>query len=384
MTSFAHIALDQIKTDCRFYSGYKPCHKNDGCPECPHYDPRGAEILIIKLGAMGDALRSKCLLTGLKRTYPQSWITWLTASGSEPIVRDPLVNEVRAFTPAGLLALEGRRFDVLICLDKDAEALALSRKLSASRKLGYAPTDHNRVTVWNEGSMHALRLGLSDELKYHQNTLTHQQILYDMVELEYQNDEYNLTISNTARTSAEKRLAAIGIPRDKPIIGVNTGCGPVFATKAWTVEGFSALIESLGRRGDMRLLLLGGPREASLHAELMSRAGELADQTVFDSGTDNSLEVFFALVENTNVVLSSDSLAMHVGIALNKQVVAFFGPTCHQEVDLFGRGEKLITDYGCSPCYLKECDVRPSCMQALTAQSVEAAVLRSFAAMTCS
>ncbi|MCB2155734.1 glycosyltransferase family 9 protein [bacterium] len=376
MTSFANIDPQQIKEDCRFYSGYKPCGKSDGCPDCAEYQPRGTEILIIKLGAMGDALRTKCLLPGLKRLHPQSWITWLTAPGTEPIVRDPLVDEVRALTPGGVLALEGRCFDLLLCLDKDAEAVALSRKIEATRKLGYAPTAGNQATVWNDGATYALRLGLSDDLKYRQNELTHPKILYGMAEMEYQGDEYGLEVSPAAREAAECILERGGVPKGARLIGLNTGCGPVFETKAWTQEGYAELIQRLSAQPELCMILLGGPREQELHRDLMHRAGDLAGARVFDSGNFNSLEVFFALVDECAALLSADSLAMHVGIALKKQLVAFFGPTCHQEVDLFGRGEMIVTDFQCSPCYLKRCNVRPSCMQSMDAADVEAAILR--------
>lgn len=377
MTSFSEITPEEIREDCRYYSGYKPCGKHDGCPECPEYAPRGTEILVIKLGAMGDVLRTKCLLPGLKRAHPQSWITWLTAPGSEPIVRDPLVDEVRTLTPEGLLALEGRSFGLLLCLDKEAPALALARQLSAERKLGYAPTPFNTLTVYNEGAHHALRMGLSDELKFYRNTLTHQEVLYRMAELEYRGDEYRLTVSPAAHERAAAQLAGIGIDGAQPVVGLNTGCGPVFQTKQYPPEHFAELARRLIRGTDATVLLLGGPREKPLHDRIRELVGTESAGRLLDAGTENPLEDFFGIVARTDVVVTADSLGMHVAIALQREVVAFFGPTCHQEVDLFERGEKLVTDYDCSPCYLKQCDVRPSCMQAMTADEVEPAIRRA-------
>lgn len=334
--------------------------------------------MIIKLGAMGDALRSKCLLSGLKKKFPESWITWLTQKGTESIVRDPLVNEIRIMDAEGILALEGRTFDHLICLDKDPSAISLSKKLNALKRYGYAPTKYNTVTVWNEGSHHALRLGLSDDLKYYQNTKTHQQILYDVAELDYQGQEYELTVSPDDLQNAESIFKRIGLNHQgNKIVGLNTGCGPVFETKAWTREGFSKTARALAQMDGVKVLLLGGPREREINQAILSDVQSLVGTEVFDGGTDNSLTTFFGLVNFCDALVSTDSLAMHVGIALKKEVVAFFGPTCEQEIDLFGRGEKLVTDYNCSPCYLKRCDVRPSCMQALKSETVVAAVQRS-------
>ncbi len=373
--TFATIGLHEIKLDCRHYTGYRPCRKHDGCPECPHYTPRGGQILLIKLGAMGDVLRTKSVLPALKRAHPESWIVWLTEPGSEAIVRDPLVDEIRTFTPAGIAAIEGRRYVRLACLDKDPHALALSARLDADLRQGFAPTPYNTVTVWNEGAMDALRLGLSDEFKFRINRKTAPHIVHDMLGLEFCNDRFRLQVPQEARRAARDILESLEVPPRRPIVGLNTGCGPVFATKGWTTEGMIDFIRLMAGEG-VSVLLLGGPREEPLHREIMSACPDRAGAELFDSGNRNSLETFFALVEACDAVVTSDSRAMHVATALDRGVVAFFGPTCEQEVDLFGLGEKIVTDFPCSPCYLRSCDKSPTCMQALAGATVAAAVRR--------
>ena len=382
MTSFAHIRQNEIKFDCRFYTGYKPCGKYHGCPDCPHYEPRGEQILVIKLGAMGDVLRTKAILPALKAEHPDSWVVWLTDRGSECLVRDPSVDEILSFTPQGIEALDGRHFARLICLDKDKHALALSRRLSADRKQGFAPTVYNTVTVWNEASMYALRLGLSDPLKFYENEKSVPEIVSEMCELSYNGQPYRLEIDGKAETKAAQRWREIteGKAAGKTVVGLNTGCGPVFATKGWTEGNMAEFVRMAGERDDFALVLLGGPRERDLHSALMESAGDLADERIFDAGTDNPLEVFFGLVNRCDVVLSADSLGMHIAIALGKPVVAWFGPTCHQEVDLYGKGEKIVTDFSCSPCYLKECPQPVFCMEAMKAQDVYMALERVLAA----
>lgn len=383
MTSFANIQLHEIKHDCRFYNGYKPCNKFDGCPDCPHYQPRGEQILVIKLGAMGDVLRCKSILPALKREHPQSWIVWITNPGSEAIARDPLVDEILTLSQEGLLALEGRHFSRLICLDKDKHAVALAERIDADRRQGFAPTPYNSITVWNEAAMYALRLGLSDDLKFRHNRKSMPEIVAEACELPTNPEPYALTIPADADARAAVRWAQIfggEPPAGRPVLGLNTGCGPVFATKGWPRENMAEFIRLAGERQDVTIVLFGGPREKELHRYLMESAGDLAGRAVFDAGIDNSLEVFFGLVDRCDLLLSSDSLAMHIGIALRKPVIVWLGSTCEQEIDLYGRGEKLVTDFPCSPCYLKACPQPVFCMSALSAATVLAAVDRSLAA----
>lgn len=377
MATFADLPIPLIRTDCRHYSGYRPCGHGDACPGCDQYAPRGAQVLIIKLGAMGDVLRTKSLLPALRRAHEPGWIVWLTNPGSEPIVRDPLVDEIRTFTTEGIAALEGRQFARILCLDKDPHAVALARRLEGTLKQGFAPTEYNTVTVWNSGSEEALRLGLSDDFKFRQNRKSVPQILHDMAELPYDGASYGLQVPDASRRRAAALFTSLRIPTDKPIIGLNTGCGPVFATKAWPQENLAELLRLLG--GEATLLLLGGTREAQLHVWLRAQAVDLFGRSVFDAGTNHPLEDFFAIVERCSAVLSSDSLAMHVAIALRKPLVAYFGPTCEQEVDLFGLGERLLTDFPCAPCYLKSCPMPVFCLSQLRAETVADALRRVLA-----
>jgi len=380
--TFENMDLEKVRFDCRFYSGYKPCGKSDGCPDCQEFQPRGKEILIIKLGAMGDVLRTKSILPALKKKYPESWITWLTAPGSESIVKDSAVDEICTFDTEGILSLEGREFDSLYCLDKDKAAIALSKKISAKNKFGYAPSIHNTVGVWNKDAEYALRLGLSDEFKYRMNQKTHQEILAMTCELDYNRDEYTLQVSEESKSKIINKLINAGLDQSKTIIGLNTGCGPVFQTKAWTAEGFIETIHTLAELKDVQIPLLGGKKEHEINQRILNECENIPKDKLIDTGTENSLEDFFAVVDYCDVVLSSDSLAMHIAIALRKHVVAFFGPTCEQEIDLYDRGEKIVTDYSCSPCYLKSCDVDPYCMEAMKAETVLSAIKRQIESVT--
>jgi len=63
-------SLASVKVDCRWFRGDVPCspHKQHGvhCVDaegrsCTYYDPRTENILIIKLGAIGDVIRGPML-----------------------------------------------------------------------------------------------------------------------------------------------------------------------------------------------------------------------------------------------------------------------------------------------------------------------------------
>jgi heptosyltransferase-2 len=71
-----------------------------------------------------------------------------------------------------------------------------------------------------------------------------------------------------------------------------------------------------------------------------------------------------------DLVVTGDTTALHLAVGLRKKVVALFGPTCAQEIELYGRGEKIVSPLSCVPCYRRVCAKAPNCMEAVSPPEV--------------
>lgn len=372
------VQTPEVRPDCRHYNGYKPCGFQETCFECPSYDPAGRRILIIKLGAAGDVIRTTPILAPLRRREFPCHITWITLPVSVDLLRQTqAIDRLLPWSWENCMALQGQRFDLVMNFDKEPRALGLAELVPAQTKIGFAPGPLGTCYVYNEESLYALRLGLSDELKYRRNEKSATEIVFEMAGLPYRGEAYEIGLSDAARDVSRALRARHGIGIGQPVVGLNTGCGEAFQTKQWTFEGFAQLAQTLADSGECRVMLLGGPREAQFNARLKQRLG----QRIIDTGCDNTIEQFMGVVDACDLLVTADTMALHIAIGLKKRVVAFFGPTCHQEIDLFGRGEMIVTDFACSPCYLKTCEKNPTCMMALNSETVAAAAMRQLRAL---
>ncbi len=127
-----------VHEDCRHFLGYKPCSFRMMCQGCPHYAPFGKRILIVKLAALGDVLRTTPLLRGLRRAEPACHITWLTLPDAVPMLQGiPEIDRLLAYDAETVLRMEVESFDVLYCFDKEPKATALAMKIRAGRKGGF-------------------------------------------------------------------------------------------------------------------------------------------------------------------------------------------------------------------------------------------------------
>ena len=74
--------LTNVKFNCKHFKGTIPCKPNKehgvDCCDCNYYEARGKQILIIKLGAMGDVIRTTPLVVRYKEMFENVHFTWLT------------------------------------------------------------------------------------------------------------------------------------------------------------------------------------------------------------------------------------------------------------------------------------------------------------------
>ena len=88
---------------------------------------------------------------------------------------------------------------------------------------------------------------------------------------------------------------------------------------------------------------------------------------------------FGGLVACCDVVITGDTLAMHIVLAMGRRTVVLFGPTSAPEIELCDLGEKVIPDMSCLSCYKTSCDFVPNCMDLISTDMVAAAVRRQWA-----
>lgn len=112
---------------------------------------------------------------------------------------------------------------------------------------------------------------------------------------------------------------------EKPL-RVGLVLGTSWATKEWPQEKWYSLIKSLQYRANF--VCLGGPKEATQYKPLMdSLAAEGIDQIMLNMLGKTTLQEVGALIESCDVVVTADTGSLHIALALDKPVVALFGPT---------------------------------------------------------
>jgi len=332
------------KTDCKWYRGYIPCkpHKKTGClcEDCNLYEPLKERILIIKLGAAGDVIRTTPLLRKLRSIYPHAEIVWLTYY---PVfVPIKWVNKILSFNLKDITWLRAQEFSWLINLDKDDDAIALSSELKAQRKTGFGMDSFGKCKPLSTGSSTRKWLtGVWDDLNK-AGTKNYMQEIFEICGFEFKGEEYILEKSvNQSWDNIEKR---------KTVIGLNTGCGARWTTRLWKDKHWIDLINGL-KKLNFEVLLLGGSQEHKKNL-LISTETSAKYPGFFE------LAEFIDLIDQCDVVVTQVTMALHIAIGLKRNVILLNNIFNKNEFYLYEKGLILQPGLDCLCCFKQRFDGR--------------------------
>jgi heptosyltransferase-1 len=150
---------------------------------------------------------------------------------------------------------------------------------------------------------------------------------------------------------ADRATVAAMLPDSKAYAVLLPGSN--WPTKRWPVEHFAELAKSLRTRLGILPVVAGAARDSQFAAQIDGL--NLCGKT--------NLRQSVALLEKAAVVVANDSGPMHIAAALNRPLIAFYGPTDVRLTGPYGREDSVMrTDIPCSPCLKRACS-HQSCLK---------------------
>lgn len=188
----------------------------------------------------------------------------------------------------------------------------------------------------------------------------------------------SVTPAEVDTTTVRELLASAGIQPDERVVVVHAG-STNGAAKRWLPDRWAAFADAVAARTGASVVLAGATSDLPLAEEVMRHAR----QPLVSLVGQTSVPELIALLAGADLVASGDSGPLHLAIALERPLVAVYGPTdpwVHGPYRPVAPARIHRADLPCSPCYTlartAECPLgAPVCMGLVTVhQMVESAV----------
>ena len=335
--------------------------------------PAPRRILIIKPSSLGDIVHALPVLAALREKYPGAHIAWLVGNSFAALLDGhPLIDEIIRFdrTRYGRMLRDPRilreflefvrdirrkRFDLVVDLQGLIRSGFLACASGAKHRIGFADA---REAAW---VFYSQRVRCPASAKH---AVDRNLCVARALGLDVDNPKFPLGIRPHETVSARARLtSAAGGPIDSFTAILPAARWP---TKQWRTERIAELIDRIHDAGLPRCVLLGAPADR-----------ETADEIIADCRSDvidlvgkTDLRELTVMIELSDRVICHDSGPMHIAAALNKPIVAIFGPTDPKRTGPYAAHARIVaTPIECSPCFRRTC-WHHSCMIQLEVQTV--------------
>jgi lipopolysaccharide heptosyltransferase II len=319
-----------------------------------HEAMRSTNILVIKLGAVGDVVLSSAAFKALRERFPNAKISCLTGRVSAPLLYGcPYLDDVIIYDHKGkdkgirgfwhvLQELRKYRFDKVIDLQNNTRTHLLTALCMPRASYGYA---NGKFGIF-------LTDGIRDDVPG-LAPVPHQFRILEKLGIEYKDSlRLEMWLRREDHAYAKELLNGRWIDeKNHVIVGINIAASERWPSKNWPLASIAELCDRLAA-DSVRVVITGMEKDRAFIRTVMTRAKSKPAMLI---GKTNVLQLA-AVIGYCKVFVTPDSAPLHIASAMGVPVIAFFGPTSPERHVPPGTDVKVMTrEMECRPCYLPNC-----------------------------
>lgn len=338
-------------------------------------------ILIIRLGAVGDVVRTLPALAVLRSNFPSAKIAWLVEEKSCDILRgQPELSKVivlpRTAWARGLVRgrwgslgreavgfmkkIRQERFDLVIDFHGILKSGLLSILSGAEVRVGF---EKGFCKEWNH-LFNNWRVSLPDDRisRFERNLK-----LLQGLGLDTDDSSLKLYVSAEDRRYTFNFLQEQGLLNQYPLIAIHPGTSEKTLYKRWFSEEYAQVADGLVEELGASIVVTWGPGER----ETAERVRSLMKSRAVVACPTRSLKQLAGIYEHCHLYIGGDTGPMHIASLMGVPVVAIYGPTDPVvNAPYPGIPSVLVREnLPCSPCRDRNCQ-RLDCLKAINHEEV--------------
>jgi heptosyltransferase-1 len=274
-------------------------------------------FLVVRLSSLGDIVHTFPAVAGLRESFPDAEIVWLTHPRWKPLVESSSLateiwaTETRSFTSLReiLGRIRGKAFDAAIDYQGLWKSAAFSFFGRVPQRIGFSSE-----TIREYG----VPILYTDRVRCTETHIAEQNGELSLrAGAQHRTAGVHLTVPPAEASAVREYLGSLGIDR---YVALSPGGG--WRSKCWPADRFGALCRKIRDSLGLPCLVNYGPGEESIAAVVRDASGD-ADPILYNG----VLGQLMALMRNALCLVGGDSGPLHLAVALGTPAVALFGPT---------------------------------------------------------
>jgi len=342
-------------------------------------------ILILRLGAIGDVVRTIPVAEALRKEYRSAHIAWAVEPKSVDVLSgNPAIDELVVFERAPVCDGSIRQ-RVSGTLRNVAAFVSFVRTLRRKRfdcVLDFHGIFKSGLAGWLSGAPE--RIGYSRAYSKELNSLfTNRRVspggrrisrfeknacLLAAVTRNPPETDATIYVPDRNKEEVDRLLAERRGAGNNKLVVVH--CATSRPLKQWPTEYYARTCDTLVGQG-LDVVLTCGTGEEGIRDEIRSLMNE--GSIIINTP---SLKHYAWLVKRADVYFGGDTGPMHIASAMGTPVVAVFGPTDPVVVGPYRQPYKVLwKKLDCSPCNERGCKRNIECMRSIPPEEATAAIL---------
>ncbi len=334
------------------------------------------KILVCRLSAIGDVVRTIPSVAALRELFSDCEIHWLVEDRCAEIIKGleyidklkivprrkwknrSLAGKIRGFLEFLNSEIKNENYHLFIDFHGILKSGIYGFMSGIPLRLGYQkPIAKELNTLFTNIKIEKHHPRIS---RYERNFLI--PLHFDK---NLKQQKANLPISNSNRNFASTYLKNKGI-KEKEFVFIYPGSSKKGRYKRWKPNYYGALCKIIDERLKMPCLIGWGPGEEWIVEEIEKTSDKKAIPL-----PETSLKQLSAFIEKAKIFVGGDTGPMHIASLVNTPVITIFGPSdpIINEPAPFTPFKIVYANWHCSPCRNRKCKSL-ECLEAITPEDV--------------
>src|SRR5438132_6004435 len=277
-------------------------------------DPR---LLVVRLGSLGDIVHTFPAVAGLRESFPEAEIVWLTHPRwkalveSSELATDVWETETHSFQSLREIIGRIRKAHFTTAIDYQGlwKSSALPFFAGVSRRIGFSSQTVREfgVPILYTDGVHCTQTHIADQNGELSQRAGARKGVASVV----------LSVPSIQEVFVLQLLRSMAIER---YVVLSPAGG--WRSKCWPPDRYGALCQRIADTLGLRCVVNYGPGEEDLFSTIKTASGE-ADPIAYNG----SLTQLMALLRTAVCIVGGDTGPLHLAVALGTPAVAIFGPT---------------------------------------------------------